>query len=172
MYSKAAAFILGIISFCPPFNGLLRFYLKHYVSGGIYTLTAGLCFIGNILDIVQVPQLVKQANMRLKQKELNLPESLNMESLSGNDTPALEYRKREESIQRQILLSAKRNSGYTTPSEVALESNVSIELVKEALDYLVSRGFAEMKINKAGTIVYFFPDMLDNVRDESFEDLT
>ncbi|MCK4541932.1 MAG: hypothetical protein KAU17_06850, partial [Spirochaetales bacterium] len=91
---------------------------------------------------------------------------------SGNDTPALEYRKREESIQRQILLSAKRNSGYTTPSEVALESNVSIELVKEALDYLVSRGFAEMKINKAGTIVYFFPDMLDNVRDESFEDLT
>ena len=166
MYSKAAAFILGIISFCPPFNGLLRFYLKHYVSGGIYTLTAGLCFIGNILDIVQVPQLVKQANMRLKQKELN------MEPSSGNDTPALEYRKREESIQRQILLSAKRNSGYTTPSEVALESNVSIELVKEALDYLVSRGFAEMKINKAGTIVYFFPDMLDNVRDESFEDLT
>ena len=50
MYSKAIAFVLGIISFVPPFSGLLRFYLKRNVTGVLYSLTAGFCFIGNILD--------------------------------------------------------------------------------------------------------------------------
>ena len=168
MYSKAIAFVLGIISFVPPFSGLLRFYLKRNVTGVLYSLTAGFCFIGNILDIVQIPQMVKQANMELKRREMRFLDDPE-ENLSG--VREIEYRKREESIEKQILRSAKGNRGYTTPSEVALESDVSIEEARQALDYLVSKGFAEMKVSKTGTIVYHFPDILTPGAENTFEDI-
>jgi hypothetical protein len=168
MYSKAIAFVLGIISFVPPFSGLLRFYLKRNVTGVFYSLTAGFCFIGNILDIVQIPQLVKQANMKLKWREMRF---LDDTDERFDEVREIEYRKKEEGIEKQILKSAKNNQGYTTPSEVALESDVSIEEARQALDYLVSKGFAEMKVSKAGTIVYHFPDILTPGAENSLEDI-
>ena len=167
MYSKAIAFVLGVISFLPPFSGLLRFYLKRNVSGVFFTLTAGGCFIGNILDIVQIPQLVKQANMRHARRGMMLEDH-------GGYTAgerALEYKKQEESIEKQILRSAKGNNGFTTPSEVALESDASIEEARRALDYLVSKGIADIKISKTGTIAYHFPDLLAPDSADSYEDI-
>ncbi len=168
MYSKAIAFVLGIISFVPPFSGLLRFYLKRNGTGVLYTLTAGLCFIGNILDIVQIPQLVKQANMRLKSREMRRLDDLDDDF---DRVREIEYKEAEGSIEKQILRSAKNNQGYTTPSEVALESDVSIEAARHALDYLVSKGFAEMKVSKTGTIVYHFPDILKPGDEDSYEEI-
>jgi hypothetical protein len=173
MFSKAVAYVLGILSFVPPFNGLLRFYLKRYPSGIVFSLTAGCCWIGNILDIVQIPQLVKDANRRLKQREMMLLDDAydEYDEPVRGERESLEFRKQEESIEKHILRSAKSNRGYTTPSEVALSSEVSVEQAKQALDYLVSKGNAEMKINKLGTIVYFFPDILDSENVEEFDDL-
>lgn len=168
MYSKAVAIVLGIISFVPPFSGLLRFYLKRNATGVLYSLTAGFCFIGNILDIVQIPQLVKQANMELKRREIRF---LDDEEDDYDGVREIEYKKREENIEKYILRSAKSNRGYTTPSEVALESDVSIERARHSLDYLVSKGFAEMKVSKTGTIVYYIPDILTAEPEDSFEDV-
>ena len=168
MYSKTIAFVLGVISFVPPFSGLLRFYLKKNVTGVLYSLTAGFCFIGNILDVVQIPQLVKQANMELKRREMRY---LDDSDDDFDEVREIEYKKREEGIEKQILRSAKNNMGYTTPSEVALESDVSIENARQALDYLVSKGFAEIKVSKTGTIVYYFPDILTPGMDNTFEDV-
>lgn len=169
MYSKAVAYVLGILSFAPPFNGLLRFYLNRHASGVIFTLTSGCCWIGNILDIVQIPQLVKQANMKRKQREMLLYGGTSEEA-HQIERRALEYRKQEESIEKHILRSAKDNRGYTTPSEVALASEASIEEARKALDYLVSKGFAEMKVDRSGNIVYHFPDILNADQTDQYED--
>ena len=167
MYSKGVAFVLGILSFLPPFSGLLRFYLKRNVTGVLYTLTAGGCFIGNILDIVQIPQMVKQANMRHARRGMMLDDG---DGYTVGQR-SLEYKKQEESIEKQILRSAKSNNGFTTPSEVALASDVSVEEARQALDYLVSKGFADIKISKAGTISYHFPDILTPDSADSYEDI-
>lgn len=164
MYSKTVALVLGIISFIPPFSGLLRFYLKRHTSGVVFTLTGGLAFIGNILDVVQIPQLVKEANRRHAKREL----------LADGDVggqPALEYKRDRESIEKVILKSAKQNGGLTTPSEVALQSDVSIEEARKALDYLASKGFAEVRISKSGSIAYYFPDILTPDSAQSYEEI-
>ena len=166
MYSKTVALVLGIISFITPFSGLLRFYLKRHMSGVLFTLTGGFAFIGNILDVVQIPQLVKEANMRHAQKGF---------LIEGDDETAgqrtLEYKRQEESIEKVILRSAKQNAGLTTPSEVALQSDVSIEEARKALDYLASKGFAEMRVSKIGSIAYYFPDILTPDSAKSYEDI-
>ena len=172
MFSKGVAYVLGIMSFVPPFNGLLRFYLKKHAHGVIYSLTAGCCWIGNILDIVQVPQLVREANMRMKRKQLaahgSYPELID----DRESMPTSELRVDDGSIEQHILRSAKRNGGITTPSEVALESSASIERAREALDYLVSKGYAEIRVNRTGVIVYRFPDIIDPRNEEDFEELS
>jgi len=179
MFSKSVAYVLGIISFLPPFNGLLRFYLKRPVQGVIYSLTAGCVWIGNILDIVQIPQLVRDANMRLKQRQLAAlrkfpeltddPDSVSAQAPADASRDALSE---AHTIERHILRSAKQNGGITTPSEVALDGSVPIERAREVLDYLVSKGFAEIRVNRSGIIVYRFPDIIDPRNHEDFDDLS
>ena len=43
-------------------SGLHRFYCGRWKSGILWLLTAGLCGIGNIIDIFAMPNLVKDAN--------------------------------------------------------------------------------------------------------------
>ena len=185
MYSTAVAYVLGILSFVPPFNGLLRFYLKRHGHGAVYTATMGLFWIGNILDVVQVPQLVKDANMRRARRGLEqygaTIDRPQIAGASGADAPGAGASGADapgagaptaQSIERSILRSAKNNGGITTPSEVAIESDIPIERAREALDYLVSRGFAEIRVNKSGVIVYRFPEIIDPSNPEEFEDLS
>lgn len=168
MLSKATALVLGILSFIPPFNGLLRFYLKQPVAGVIYTLTAGGIFIGNILDVVQVPDLVRKANMRIKRKELR-----SEHDLFGDESPQAlpEGSTAARSVEQQILKTAKENGGCTTPTEVALAGGITIDQARQTLDVLVSKGYAELQITKNGIVLYCIPDILGSSEAEISEDL-
>lgn len=178
LYSKAVAFVLGLISFLPPFSGLLRFYLKHWGSGTLYTMTAGFCFIGNILDIVQIPRLVDEANRKWKRREMARLIEADRLVLDAPGTPDERPAVQKASpasvrrnLEKIILESARSNKGYTTPSQVAIESELTLEEARIELDKLVTRGFAAMRVNKAGVIVYHFSDFIENTALDSFEDL-
>jgi TM2 domain-containing membrane protein YozV len=176
MYSTAVGYVLGILSFIPPFSGLLRFYLGHTGAGIAYSLTAGVVWIGNILDIVRVPQLVHEANDRWRKRRA-LPAGPG--SGEADPRPLVEDLRRssDESaagpnpVEKAILLSAKRNKGITTPSEIVLETGVPLEQAKETLDSLVKRGFADIQVKKSGVIVYVFPEIVELMRDTGAEDL-
>jgi predicted transcriptional regulator len=75
---------------------------------------------------------------------------------------------RKESVERVILREAKRNKGIITASEVALEANISMEDAKKALNILVDKGFAEMRVRQSGVIVYTLPELMDG--DSPLED--
>jgi predicted transcriptional regulator len=63
---------------------------------------------------------------------------------------------------------AKHNKGIVTASELALEANISIDEAKKNLDTLVSRGFAEIRVRKSGSLVYTLPELMDS--DSPLED--
>ena len=63
----------------------------------------------------------------------------------------------------------EENKGVATPGEVALEGDISIDQAKEALEKLVTGGYADMKVRKTGVIVYVFPEFLEGEGD--FEDV-
>jgi len=56
---------LGMVGLC----GLQRFYLGQLKSGTLYLLTFGFCGIGQLLDLILLPDAVKQANARLELTE-------------------------------------------------------------------------------------------------------
>ena len=75
-----------------------------------------------------------------------------------------------DSVEKVILRTAKKNSGVATPSEVALEADISLDDAKKNLEQLVSSGFAEVRVNKKGTLVYVFPDFMTDETERNLED--
>jgi hypothetical protein len=66
-----------------------------------------------------------------------------------------------DSVEKQLLRLAKKNKGILSPSEVALESDISIDQAKRELEALVSKGIAEIRVRSSGAIVYTFPEFMD-----------
>jgi predicted transcriptional regulator len=69
-----------------------------------------------------------------------------------------------------ILRTAKKNGGLATPAEVALDGNITLDDAKKHLEQLVSRGFAEVRVNKSGNLVYVFPDFSTDDVESNLED--
>jgi len=164
VYSTAIAYLLWLFSGFGAL-GFHRFYLGKFGTGILYFLTGGLFWFGGIYDFFTLPAQVREANLRLRYRDVLVhgyaprPSELNHRN-----------EEKRESIERVILRSAKKNRGRTTPSEVALEGDVSIDEAKRDLDKLVSKGFAEMRVTKSGTIVYVFPDLAGEAASEDLED--
>lgn len=61
MKSTGVAYLLCILGFFG-FAGLHRFYLGRWVTGLIWLFTAGLLFIGTIVDLFLIPGMVRRAD--------------------------------------------------------------------------------------------------------------
>lgn len=60
--------LLGFVGFA----GLQRFILGQIGLGILYLLTAGLCFIGTIVDLVNYKSLAYEYNIRIAHETLNM----------------------------------------------------------------------------------------------------
>lgn len=50
--------LAGLVGLC----GLHRFYTGRWVSGLLWLLTGGLCFVGQIVDLFFIPRMVEDKN--------------------------------------------------------------------------------------------------------------
>ena len=74
----------------------------------------------------------------------------------------------KEHPERTILKLARENRGIITISDVALGADIPMDEAKKILDALVTKGLAELRVRKSGSLVYVIPDMMD--KDEPLED--
>jgi predicted transcriptional regulator len=165
MYSIGIAYLLWFLS---GFGilGLHRFYLGKVPSGILWMGTRGLGLFGSIYDFFTLPSQVREANMRNAIYHDRAARKQNGWRYV-NDGEAHVVREKE-TVERIILKLAKENKGILTASEVALAANISIDQAKKDLDALVSKGIAELRVRKTGTLVYTLPEMMD--RDEPLEE--
>jgi predicted transcriptional regulator len=168
MYSVGIAYLLWLLSAFGAL-GFHRFYLGKIPTGILWMCTGGLSMIGSIYDFFTLPDQVRKANIRLAFRE-GSARSFDHHSRLWRDINDGEARivREKETVERTLLRLAKENKGILTVSELALAANISIEDAKRDLDALVSKGFAELRVRKSGTLVYTIPDLMD--RDEPLED--
>jgi predicted transcriptional regulator len=161
LYTLDKAYLVWALSFF--FPGLHRFYLGKIGSGLLYLFTGGLFFFGTVVDFFRLPQMVREANLKYEYHRALTAGRENM--------PPGRRAKPRETIEKVILKTARKNMGLTTPGQVALEGDISIQEAKDYLEKLAAKGFAEMKIRKSGTIVYYFPDLGEPLSNTDFEDI-
>jgi predicted transcriptional regulator len=124
---------------------------------------------GSIYDFFTLPGQVREANIR---------DALFRETAYGRANSRQTWRnvsdgearivREKETVERAILRLAKGNRGFLTASELALDANIPMDEARNVLDTLVSKGFAELRVRKTGTLVYTIPEMMDD--DSPFED--
>ena len=115
--------------------------------------TGGLFGIGSIYDLITLGRQVKEANY--------------LKAISSNSNNPDNYSQAVRvntkiNIEQVILKLAKSNKGIITSSELALEANKPIEDAKKALDSMVLKGHAELRVRQSGALVYVIPDLLDS----------
>ena len=187
MYSTGIAYLLWALSFFGA-AGFHRFYLGKIPTGILWLCTGGLAGIGSIYDLITLPGQVREANFRkaLFDQGGQAYANININTGNGggfrpagqpdnwryaNDAQYRVVRKdggKKENLEHTILKLAKENKGVLTVSEVALEAQITVDEAKKHLEMLVSRGFAELRVRKSGSLVYVIPDMMD--KDVPLED--
>ncbi|MDR3342416.1 MAG: TM2 domain-containing protein [Treponema sp.] len=163
MYSVGIAYLLWLVSGFGAL-GFHRFYLGKIPTGILWMCTGGLGMVGAIYDFFTLPGQVQEANIRnTLLRSIGFPQQQRGWNWRYvNDGNIRMVKKEKETVERAILKVAKEQKGVLTPSDVALATNVSIEEAKKNLDTLVSKGFAEIRVRKTGTLVYTIPEMIDS----------
>jgi TM2 domain-containing membrane protein YozV len=63
MKSAAVAYLLWCLVFFG-FAGIHRFYAGKWVSGLIWLFTGGLLLFGQVIDLILIPGMIREANLR------------------------------------------------------------------------------------------------------------
>jgi TM2 domain-containing membrane protein YozV len=172
MYSLGIAYLLWLLSGFGAL-GFHRFYLGKIPTGLLWMFTGGLGMFGAIYDFFTLPGQVREANYRnaiLNQayRRNRQTENRNWRYATDAEARVVGPHEKNEHPERVILKLAKENKGLLTVSDVALGANIPIEEAKKILEALVSKGFAELRVRKTGSLVYVITDMAD--KDEPLED--
>jgi hypothetical protein len=158
-YSLPVAYLLWLISGCGAL-GFHRFYLGKTGTGILWMCSGGLGMVGAVYDFFTLPRQVEEANIQAEMRQ-----RLDMERRGF--LPRGDIRGRgPENVEKTILRAAKRNNGFVTPGEVALEGDVSVEDAKKALEKLAASGYAEMRVRSSGVVVYVFSEFLKDGNDD------
>lgn len=171
MYSTGIAYFLWLISGVGAL-GFHRFYLGKFGTGLLYMVTGGLGGIGSFYDLLTLPIQVREANLRLAYREAINDRYAHRQPRQFTSDFKISMRDeiKKDSLERVILKTAKENQGIVTPSVVAIESGMSIDQAKNALEKLVSKGHADIRVSKNGSMVYFFQEFLKGTSHPDLED--
>jgi hypothetical protein len=167
-YSVPVAYLLWFIGGCGAL-GLHRFYLRKTGTGFVWLCTGGLVMVGAIYDFLTLPRQVEEANIRAGMREALEMKGRESFRESMRNVGGSRAADRKETIEKTILRTARKNNGFITPGEVALEGDVSVDQAQAALEKLVTKGYAQMRVRTSGVIVYAFPEFFQDGKTE-FED--
>jgi TM2 domain-containing membrane protein YozV len=125
---------LGLLGVC----GLHRFYNRKPLSGSLWLLTFGFCFVGQLIDLWLMPELVDQANA------------------------AALLRSAAASLERQLVLLARRRGdlGFTLNDallEMDLPVGVDSRVVREEIERLLQEHLLDVGNDVRGRVVYREP---------------
>ena len=178
MYSVFIAYLLWVLSGFGML-GFHRFYLGKFPTGLLWMCSFGLFFMGAIYDFFTLPRQVKEANLRKELFDQIRRQFSGQTSASPAGNRGWHYAKDaefrivgekeapKERPEQVILKLARENKGILTVSEVALGADIPMEEAKKLLEAMVTKGFAELRVRRTGTLVYVLPDMVD--KDEPLE---
>ena len=147
---------LGLFGIC----GLHRFYAGQMVWGVIYLCTFGLFGIGQLIDLVLVPGLVKARNDQLRRKYLTEwgEDGLVIPMLVDRNLVAAQtVAPPKEAPMQQLLKAAHTNGGKLSKAQVALHTGLSPDQVDALIQDALRRGYADVTNDpESGAVRYVF----------------
>lgn len=147
---------LGFFGLC----GVQRLYTGNIVMGLIYLFTFGFCFIGQIIDLLLIPDLVYQRNLYLQSRYgmAHLPQThgiplhIELETLKAK----AEQEMANTPMQR-LLKAAQKNGGVLSAAQAAMYTQLDPDQLQAVLMEAQRVGYATIANDATtGAIRYHF----------------
>jgi hypothetical protein len=136
--------------------GLHRIYLGRYFTGFLYLFTWGLCGIGQVIDLFQIPRLVEDENNRLLIRDMGGAEAIAAGARPAGFLPRRAPRNTEE-FQVSLAQAAEQRGGKLTVAEAVALTGRSFKDVEKVLNRMVVDGYIDVDNDEVtGALVYRF----------------
>ncbi|MDG2991640.1 TM2 domain-containing protein [Candidatus Synechococcus calcipolaris G9] len=145
---------LGFFGLC----GVQRLYTGNIVMGLIYLFTFGFCFIGQLIDLLLIPDLVHQRNLYFQGRYgiSPLPQGHGMPIQIELEKLKAEYQATNTPMQR-LLVAAQKNGGVLSAAQAAMYTQLEPDQLQAVLMEAQRVGYATISNDATtGAIRYHF----------------
>lgn len=145
MVKTKTAYLLWLLGLCG-FGGVHRMYLGKPVSGVLYFLTGGFFFIGQLVDLVMIPSMVEEKNLKLKLLQATSDPAPAPHPQAGiHRPPRLDVQ----------ILKLCRDTGAATLSDCVIETGADPAQIKTTVHQLCLDGLLMVDNREQdGAVVY------------------
>jgi TM2 domain-containing membrane protein YozV len=154
---------LGLLGVC----GAHRLYTGKIVTGLIYFLTGGLCFIGQLIDLRLIPSMVEERNTYLRRRYGSMSGLHASVPLDRGEIPPLDPSQHLQtanhstvatlSPMQKLLKAAQENGGQLSMAQAAMYTGFPPAQLQQLLHEAAKAGYAEIGNDpQTGAIRYYF----------------
>ncbi|MGK7905877.1 MAG: TM2 domain-containing protein [Synechococcus sp.] len=137
-------------------NGAHRFYLGKNITGGVWLCTFGCFFIGQLIDLFLIPEMVNDYNLRLE----GLAARGSAQQWPIYRPAPSEPLKGQPLMRRLIQMAARRQGVLSVTAAIAEIEEADFDDIEEAFRELERRGYAHIENDLVtGAVQYRFMEL-------------
>ncbi|MEO0533814.1 MAG: NINE protein [Cyanobacteria bacterium P01_A01_bin.123] len=139
--------------------GLHRIYNGKIVSGLVWMFTFGLFGIGQIVDLLLIPEMVESHNDRYRLRHGLTPQGIPLQP-SYAATAVVESRLTTEDLMLQLLKSAQKRQGRLSVTQGVIDTGAPFSTVEATLKDMLKTGYVDIDNDPdSGVVVYHFKEL-------------
>ena len=154
------------------FAGLHRIYNKKFLTGLLWFFTWGLFGVGQIVDLLLIPSMVEEHNMKARRRLGLSSTGIPIESSHAQATQTFSPSQANQlkhsisqSLPQQVIMvklaqAAQKRGGKLSVTQAVIDTGITFEQVETALQQMAKKGYVMVDNHPtSGVIVYDFLEL-------------
>ncbi len=138
-------------------NGVHRLYNGKIATGILWFCTFGLFGIGQFIDLIFIPKMVDEYNLKYREKQGLSPAGIPWD---GRAIPT-DVRRREDSPYVKLIKAASARGGQICITQAVMDTGLDFQEVEALLKEMLKMGYVSLDNHpQTGAVMYVFDELV------------